>query len=126
MQLVQSQHFVMRELGSATRQHVEQSLQARGWVVKTAMIVGSPEAVKRHVAAGVGWGFASKHGITAEVTTGQLVIVSIEGRDCRRTFCAVYRKGYELSASQRAFVEIAQVTSGPAPKVDLGSRQRPE
>jgi DNA-binding transcriptional LysR family regulator len=86
VQLVQSQQFVMREPGSATRQHIEQYLQRRGLTVQTAINVGSPEAVKRYVAAGVGWGFASKHSVMTEVASGQLAIVRIEGWDCRRVF----------------------------------------
>ena len=108
IQLVQSQQFVMRELGSATRQHIEQYLQRRGLAVQTAMNVGSPEAVKRYVAAGVGWGFASKHSVMTEVAAGQLAIVRVEGWDCRRVFYAVHRKGYRLSVSQREFIELAQ------------------
>jgi DNA-binding transcriptional LysR family regulator len=112
--LIRSQHFVMREPGSATRQHVEQCLRANGLTVKTALTVGSPEAVKRHVAAGVGWGFASKCSVAAEVATGRLAIVSIEGWDCRRVFCAVHRRGYAPSAAQRAFIEIAQTSTADA------------
>jgi LysR family transcriptional regulator, low CO2-responsive transcriptional regulator len=72
------------------------------------MNVGSPEAVKRYVAAGVGGGFASKHSVVTEVAVGKLEIVSTEGWDCRRVFYAVHRKGYRLSASQRGFIELAQ------------------
>ena len=97
----------MREFGSATRQHIEQYLQRRGLTVQTAMNVGSPEAVKRYVAAGVGWGFASKHSVVNEVAASQLAIVKIEGWDCRRVFYAVHRKGYQLSISQREFIELA-------------------
>jgi DNA-binding transcriptional LysR family regulator/class 3 adenylate cyclase len=109
IQLIQSQPFVMREPGSATRQHIELCLRRRGLTVKTAMNVGSPEAVKRYVAAGVGWGFASKHSIATEVAASQLEIVDIDGWDCRRVFYATHRKGcYHLSISQREFVELAQ------------------
>ena len=108
VQLMQSQHFVMRETGSATRQHVEQYLQRRGLTVQPVMNVGSPEAVKRYVAAGVGWGFASRHSVVTEVAAGQLSIVRIEGWDCRRVFYAVHRKGYQLSASQKEFIELAR------------------
>jgi DNA-binding transcriptional LysR family regulator len=64
--------------------------------------------MKRHVTAGIGWGFASKCSIAAEVARGQLAIVPIEGWDCRRTFCVVHRKDFRLTQSQLAFVELAQ------------------
>ena len=112
IKIIECQHFVMREPGSATRQYVEQSLQTRGMKLRTAMTVGSPEALKRHVAAGAGWGFASKHSVATEVATGQLAIVPIEGWDCRRIFSAEHRKRYQLSPSQREFVEFARCLDG--------------
>jgi LysR family transcriptional regulator, transcriptional activator of the cysJI operon len=110
--VLHSRQFVMREPGSGTRQHIEQSLLRRGLSVKTAMVVGSPEAVKRYVAAGVGWGFASKESIATEVATGQLAIVPTAGWDCRRVFYAVHRKGYRLSPPQQQFIEHAQILMG--------------
>ena len=73
------QQFVMREEGSATRQHIEQYLRRRGLSVRTAMTVGSPEAVKRYVATGIGWGFASKQSVLAEIANGRLAIVDVDG-----------------------------------------------
>jgi DNA-binding transcriptional LysR family regulator len=72
------------------------------------MTAGSPEAVKRYVAAGVGWGFASKHSVATEITAQQLVVVPVEGWECRRTFYAIYRDGHRLTASQIAFSELAK------------------
>jgi LysR family transcriptional regulator, transcriptional activator of the cysJI operon len=43
VELLRSQHFVVREPGSATRQVVEQSLQRHGMTVRAAMVVGTPK-----------------------------------------------------------------------------------
>jgi hypothetical protein len=43
------------------------------------MTVGSPEAVKRYVATGIGWGFASKQSVLAEIANGRLAIVDVDG-----------------------------------------------
>jgi DNA-binding transcriptional LysR family regulator len=106
--LLQSQSFVIREPGSATRQSVEQCLRRHNVAVKPAMTVGSPEALKRHVAAGAGWGFASRCSVSMEVAAGLLAIVPIEGWNCRRVFCAVHRNDHRLSPSQQEFIEIAR------------------
>ena len=108
MNVSDKREFVVREDGSATRQHIEKFLRSRGLSTTTAMTVSSPEAVKRYVAAGIGWGFASRHSVATEVATGQLEIVHIEGWNCRRTFYAVLRNGYRLSESQASFVELAK------------------
>jgi DNA-binding transcriptional LysR family regulator len=75
-------------------------------MVQVAMVVGSPEAVKRHVAAGVGFGFVSRLSVAAEVTAGQLVIVGVQGWECRRKFSVVYRQTEPLSLPQEAFLDL--------------------
>jgi len=109
MNVINKQQFVMREEGSATRQHIEQFLRARGLNTTTVMTVSSPEAVKRYVAAGIGWGFASRHSVATEVAAGQLEIVKIDGWNCRRTFYAVLRNGYRVSGSQAGFIDLAKL-----------------
>jgi DNA-binding transcriptional LysR family regulator len=111
---LRSRPFVMREPGSATRQQVERTLQAQGVRIRAAMTVSSPEAVKRHVAAGVGWGFASRCSIEAEVMTGRLAVIDIKGWHCRRNFCAVYRSSHTLSPPQARYLEIAKTLRHPA------------
>jgi DNA-binding transcriptional LysR family regulator len=105
---LRSQTFVMREQGSATRQSTEEYLKRHGLAVKSNLTVGSPEAVKRHVAAGLGWGFASRGSVTEEVAAGRLMIVPIKGWDCRRIFYATHRKDHRLNLCQKKFLEIAQ------------------
>lgn len=112
---LQSQPCVMREEGSATRQTVETCLQERGLTVQVAMVVGSPEAVKRHVAAGVGFGFVSRLSVAAEVTAGQLVIVGVQGWECTRKFSVVYRQTEPLSLPQQAFLDLL-LQEGRAPE----------
>ena len=108
LDVIRSQVFVMREEGSATRQHIEQYLRRHGLAARTVMTAGSPEAVKRYVAAGVGWGFASRHSVTTEIAAHRLVIVPIEEWKCRRVFYAIHRDSHRLTASQIAFIELAK------------------
>jgi DNA-binding transcriptional LysR family regulator len=103
-----SRNFVLRELGSGTREQVERSLQAHEIAVDAAMTVGSPEAVKRHVAAGVGWGFASRRSIVTELSAGQLAVIEVEGWCCVRDFCAVHHRSHSLTSAQARFLEIAK------------------
>jgi DNA-binding transcriptional LysR family regulator len=106
---LEAQPFVLREPGSATRAHIERTLRGHGVTIREAAVVGSPEAVKRHVAAGLGWGFASKASVTTELDLGRLAVVPVREWQCLRTFCAVYRTGYRLSPAQSQFLELARL-----------------
>ncbi len=103
-----SRRFVMREAGSGTRQQVERTLRSHGIELKTAMTVSSPEAVKRYVMSGVGWGFASRQTIAMEAASGHLVIVEVKGWSCFRDFMVVHRKDQILSPAQAKFLEMAK------------------
>ena len=108
LQLLASQRFVVREEGSATRQCVEQRLDQLGLTLETAMVAGSPEAVKRYVSVGSGWGFASRCSVLSEVAAGLLEIVPVSEWVCERTFFAVHRKDYRLNPSQQEFLNCAR------------------
>ena len=105
---LRSQVFVVREQGSATRQWTEEYLQTHRLTVRSSLTVGSPEAVKRHVAEGLGWGFASRGSVIEEVEAGRLMIVPIRGWDCRRIFYAIHREDHQLNFCQKKFLELAQ------------------
>jgi DNA-binding transcriptional LysR family regulator len=106
---LEAQPFVLREPGSATRARIERTLRSHGVTIREVAVVGSPEAVKRHVAAGLGWGFASKASVTTELASRRLAVVPVREWQCFRTFCAVYRTGYRLSPAQSQFLELARL-----------------
>jgi DNA-binding transcriptional LysR family regulator len=90
------------------RRWLELRLQHYAVTVQEDVIARSPEAVKSHVMAGLGWGFASKHSVRSEVAAGHLVIVPVADWNCRRTFCGVHRRNHPLGLAQQKFLEMAQ------------------
>jgi len=104
--------FVMREEGSGTRAATMQALrkllgaEALGRL-GIACEVGSAEAQKAGVRAGLGIAFVSSLAIRDEVAQGCLATLRVKGFEVRRTFHLVARPDDVLSPAARAFREIA-------------------
>ena len=70
---------------------------------KVAIELGSNEAVKQAAAAGGGIGIISRLGITAELKAAMLMVLDVQGWECRRPLTLIQPKNRYLSPSQRAF-----------------------
>ncbi|MBI3969422.1 MAG: LysR family transcriptional regulator [Chloroflexi bacterium] len=99
-------NWIAREAGSATRREAEQGLAAVGVLLVPAMELGSNEAIKRAVAAGLGFGLISRHAITAELAAQHLVAPPVAGWSCRRPLCFCYRRDRRLSRAELAFLSL--------------------
>lgn len=100
--------FVVRESGSGTAKTVVEALSQAGIDVsrqKIRLRVGSNEAVKAAVMAGVGISFLSDLAVRSEVERGILVVVPVEGLQILRRFFMVRRTSRELSPAASAFWE---------------------
>jgi LysR family transcriptional regulator, low CO2-responsive transcriptional regulator len=101
--------FVMREQGSGTGSAFTGALAQAGIVpsrMRVAAQLGSNEAVKRAVMAGVGVSFVSQLSVQKELDRGDLVQVVVPGIDIRRHFYLARRKGRELSPAALAFSAV--------------------
>jgi molybdate transport repressor ModE-like protein len=104
--------WIAREPGSATRTEAEHCLKSAGVQLVPAMEVGSNEAVKSAVAAGLGFGLISRRDIGAETAADQLALRPVADWDCRRLFCICYRHDRRLSPVERAFLRFVGCDSG--------------
>lgn len=98
--------FVLRERGSATRDLALQCLAAAGCTPGHVIELGSNEAVKRAVEAGLGIGLLSTHTIEAERLAGLLVDLSILEWTCARSFWLIRRKDRALTRAEEAFLAV--------------------
>ena len=98
--------FIMREPGSATRKTAEGLLSARRVEPRVTMELGSNEAIKRAVAAGLGLGVLSEFAITPDVAAGLIEVVPVKQWDCNRQLSVFYRDDKYLSAAQNAFLDF--------------------
>lgn len=98
--------LVVRETGSTTKSLVERALADRGLTVCPAMALGSTEAVKRAVAAGVGLAVLSRLAVELELRAGILAAVRMTDLTIRRPLHLLTARGRHQSHAARAFVEL--------------------
>jgi LysR family transcriptional regulator, low CO2-responsive transcriptional regulator len=97
--------YVIREAGSGTEKTVREALTRAGVDtdrMKIQASLGSNEAVKQAVAAGIGAAFLSEMSILKEVKRGEVVTVKVRGLTISRHFYLISRAGRQLSPPARA------------------------
>ncbi len=100
---LQEEVFLIREEGSGTRIAMERFFKERGIRLKTGMEVGSNEAIKQSVQAGLGLGLLSRHTLEQELTLRRLAILDVAGFPILRHWHVVHRKGKRLPPVAMAF-----------------------
>jgi DNA-binding transcriptional LysR family regulator len=98
--------FVRRELGSGTRAIAERLLGDLFTEAPTALVLDSPEAINRAVAAGLGLGVQSILIAERDVALGRLSAVRVRDHPMQRWFSLVYLKGRILGPGARRFIEV--------------------
>jgi DNA-binding transcriptional LysR family regulator len=98
--------FILRDTGSDTKSFVERVLTQKGLAPKAAMSLGSTEAIKQAVAAGLGVAIVSHLSIELELTAKRLAILPVRGLSIRRPFYRLLRKTNPTSPATRAFLEV--------------------
>jgi DNA-binding transcriptional LysR family regulator len=99
--------LIVREPGSGIRDATFRAFEAKGLRPKVRMELGSNEAIKHAVAAGLGLSVLSLHTLTLEGTEGAVAILDVEGFPILRNWYIVYPKGKELSLVASTFLEFA-------------------
>ena len=119
---LEGRDFILREPGSATRSAAEGCLSEHGISVKVVMELGSNEAVKRAVAAGLGLGMLSKFGVVPDTVAGFIQVLDVGGWKCQRPLTVFHRDDKHLPSAQRAFLRFLQ-EERPLPELPAGVPQ---
>jgi len=98
--------FLMREPGSGTREVVERALARHGIIVQPAMSLGSTEAIKRGVAAGLGVAIVSKLALELEFSAGLLCPLALSDLTITRPLHLVRLRGKSEGAAVQAFLNL--------------------
>ncbi|PZP59599.1 MAG: LysR family transcriptional regulator [Azospira oryzae] len=98
--------FVIREPGSGTRGAMERFFAEHRVQLKTSMQMGTNEAIKQAVQAGMGLGVVSYHTIELELETKRLKVLDVVGFPIRRNWYLVHREHKRLSKVAEAFREF--------------------
>jgi DNA-binding transcriptional LysR family regulator len=96
--------WLMREKGSGTRNAIERTLSGHGLNIHPRLELGSNEAIKQAILAGLGISALSRHALTLN-QPGQFAELEVEGFPILRHWYAVYPTGRQLSVVARAFLD---------------------
>jgi len=111
--------FLVREPGSGTRIAQERFFNQHDISFTPGMEVGSNEAIKQSVQAGLGLGLLSRDTLEMELTLGRLAVLDVQHFPIMRHWYVVHRRGKRLSAVAEAFksflLEEAAQLLGKAP-----------
>lgn len=103
--------WITREEGSSTRAVAERYLADRGVALEPAMELGSTEAIREAVAAGLGVAVVSAHAIRAR--DPRVVAVRLAGPPWTRDLLIVWRERAPLSPAAARFREFLRVGRNP-------------
>jgi DNA-binding transcriptional LysR family regulator len=102
---VAGEPFIVREPGSGTRKVAERALAAQRVAIDVALQLGSTEAIKQAVAAGLGLAFVSRFAVTDQVELGRLAAISVREAALGRTLTELRLRGRTPGAATKAFRE---------------------
>ena len=101
--------FIMREIGSGTRKSIEQVLYKSGYSLGALNIVaemGSTEAVRQGIKAGMGISIMSECAVAEELTIGSLKKVKIKDLTFKRAFYLTFHRHRTQSPLSRTFIKF--------------------
>lgn len=102
--------FVIREKGSATRELFESFLKKTKSInlsqFNICSVLGSSEAIKEAVLAGLGVSVISIYAVSRELSQGSLFEVPIQGCSMERNFYLIHKQQFEFRPFHKTFVDF--------------------
>ena len=111
--------YIIREAGSGTEKTVREALEKSGVEpsrMKVQASLGSNEAVKQTIAAGVGAAFISAMSIGKELAQNDVAQINIKGLTISRRFYLISRVKRDLSPPAHAFADLLLDMYGERPQ----------
>jgi len=103
--------FIMRESGSGTRMATEEFFAERKVKLNIRMELGSNEAIKHAIDAGLGLSVLSRHTLSLEGTQGPLSVLDVKGFPLSWQWHIGHNKGKHLSVIAEAFLNFIKTES---------------
>jgi len=98
-----AERFILRESGSGTRMATEQLFSAQGFRPGLRMELGSNEAIRQAVAAGLGVAVLSRHALDSGHQSDEVVPLDVQGFPLHSQWHVVSPKGKRLSPIASVF-----------------------
>lgn len=100
--------LLLREPGSGNRLALEQHCQQQRLSLRAFMELGSNDAIRHGVMAGLGVAVLPKLSVLAELRQGSLISPKLKGFPLRRSWCLVYPEGKHPTPVMQAFLDYIQ------------------
>ncbi len=105
-----NEQFVIREKGSATRELLESCLKEAKSISLSQFNIcselGSSEAIKEAVIAGLGVSVISIHAVERELSQGLLFEIPISGLTMERNFYLIYKRQFDFLPFHKTFMNF--------------------
>ncbi len=112
-QRLRSEPFILREPGSGTRLAVDSHFGILGLNPRVRLELGSNEAIKQAVAAGMGLAVVSRHALAADPATEGLAVLSVQRFPVPSSWSVLWPEGKRLSPVAVEFVKyLGQASAG--------------
>jgi len=92
--------------GATTRRLIDTAFESAGATLRPRMEISSPEAIKRLSQAGLGPAILPEPVVKAELESGELVRLNVQGVDIERAIGMVHRERAALSPAARTFLDM--------------------
>ena len=106
------ERFILRERGSGTRLACDAHFQAQGFVPRLRLELGSNEAIKHSVAAGMGLAVLSRHALLPALQDETVAVLDVAGFPVVSHWWTLYPKGKRLSPAAAVFLEHLERAAG--------------
>ncbi|WP_404451012.1 LysR family transcriptional regulator [Virgibacillus necropolis] len=107
MKFLQNETWIVREIGSGTREATENMFRQLGIVPTKYMSFGSTQPIKESVEAGLGISLLSKWAIQKELRNDDLKMLKVEGLPFKRQFSVVTKSPFQTKALE-VFISLLQ------------------
>lgn len=101
-------NLLLREAGSGSRLALELHCQKQRIRLQAEMEIGSNDAIKHAVIAGLGVAVLPRLGILSELRLGTLIEVPIKDFPLRRSWCLIHPQGHHPTPAMRSFIDYIQ------------------
>lgn len=103
-QRLRTESFILREQGSGTRLAIDRHFALLGLAPRIRLELGSNEAIKQAVAAGMGLGIVSRHALAADPALEHLVVLKVQRFPVPSSWSVLWPEGKRLSPAALAFL----------------------
>ncbi|WP_025820453.1 LysR substrate-binding domain-containing protein [Shewanella marina] len=107
-QQLQAKPWVMRELGSGTREVFLNETHKLDLQPQIKYSFSTPEAIKIAVQQGAGYGVLSELAISADIERGEFAVIKVKGLSLTRQFYQITHKNRQVSSLAQAFINYCK------------------